>query len=80
MIGLALFGRMPLWQVVQQMALTLDGKDIPAPSASVQARQRLGPEPMAHLFTLLTKAWGRAHEVHAGQMRVLAVDGVVGPR
>jgi hypothetical protein len=76
-IGLALFRRMPLWQVVQQMALTLDGKDIPAPSASVQARQRLGPEPMAHLFTLLTKAWGRAHEVHAGQMRVLAVDGVV---
>ena len=36
-IGLALFRRMPLWQVVQQMALTLDGKDIPAPSASVQA-------------------------------------------
>jgi hypothetical protein len=76
-IGLALFRHMPLWQVVQEMALTLDGKELPAPSASVQARQRLRPEPMAHLFTLLTQAWGRAHAVHAGDLRVLAVDGVV---
>ncbi len=76
-IGLALFRHMPLWQVVHEMALTLDGKQLPAPSASVQARQRLGAEPMAHLFALLTNAWGRAHAVHAGDLRVLAVDGVV---
>ena len=49
---------MPLWQVVQEMALTLDGKELPAPSANVQARQRLGPEPLEHLFGLLTRAWG----------------------
>lgn len=76
-IGLALLRHMPLWQVVREMALTLDGQDLPAPSASVQARQRLGPEPLAHLFGLLTQAWGRAHPVHPDALRVLAVDGVV---
>ena len=68
---------MPLWQVVQEMALTLEGKELPAPSASVQVRQRLGAQPMEHLFALLANAWGRAHAVHAGDLRVLAVDGVV---
>ncbi|MCG2601856.1 MULTISPECIES: IS4 family transposase [Burkholderiales] len=76
-IGLALFRQMPLWQVVQEMALTLDGQALPAPSASVQARQRLGAEPLAHLFERLTQAWGRAHPVHEDALRVLAVDGVV---
>ena len=76
-IGLALFRQMPLWQVVQEMALTLDGQELPAPSASVQARQRLGAEPLEHLFGLLTQAWGRAHPVHEETLRVLAVDGVV---
>jgi len=32
---------------------------------------------MEHLFTLLANAWGRAHAVHATDLRVLAVDGVV---
>lgn len=76
-IGLALFRHMPLWQVVQEMALTLDGQDLPVPSSSVQARQRLGAEPLAHLFGLLTDAWARAHPVHEASLRVLAVDGVV---
>lgn len=76
-IGLALFRQMPMWQVVQEMALTLDGQDLPVPSSSVQARQRLGPEPLAHLFGLLTDAWARARPVHDNALRVLAVDGVV---
>lgn len=76
-IGLALYRHLPLWQVVQEMSLTLDGQELPAPSASVQARQRLGAEPLAHLFGLLTEAWGRAHPVHEESLRVLAVDGVV---
>ena len=76
-IGLALFRHMSLWQVVEQMALTLDGQDLPVPSSSVGARQRLGAEPLAHLFGLLTQAWGRAHPVHPEDLRVLAVDGVV---
>ena len=76
-IGLALFRNLPLWQVVQEMALTLDAKELPAPSASVQVRQRLGSKPMEHLFALLANAWGRAHAVQAGELRVQAVDGVV---
>lgn len=76
-IGLALFRHMPLWQVVHEMALTLDGQDLPVPSSSVQARQRLGAKPLAHLFGLLTDAWARAHPVHEASLRVLAVDGVV---
>lgn len=76
-IVLALFRQMPMWQVVQEMALTLEGQDMPVPSSSVQARQRLGPEPLAHLFGLLTNAWARARPVHDNALRVLAVDGVV---
>jgi hypothetical protein len=76
-IGLALFRHMPLWQVVQEMALTLDEQALPAPSSSVQARQRLGAQPLEHLFELLTHAWGRFQPVHAQDLRVLAVDGVV---
>ncbi|WP_234385111.1 IS4 family transposase, partial [Paracidovorax avenae] len=76
-IGLALYRHLPLWQVVREMALTLDGQDLPVPSSSVGARQRLGAEPLAHLFGMLTDAWGRAHPVHEADLRVLAVDGVV---
>lgn len=38
---------MPLGQGVQDMTLTLDGPQLPAPSASVHARQRLGDDPTA---------------------------------
>lgn len=75
-IGLALFRDRPLWQVVQQLALSLDGQRLPVPSASVQARQRLGEEPLAQLFSLLTGAWGRC-QAASQPLRVLAVDGVV---
>ncbi len=75
-IGLALFRNRPLWQVVQQLNLCLDGQALPAPSASVQARQRLGEEPLARLFGLLIRAWSRT-PANPGSLRVLAVDGVV---
>ena len=75
-IGLALFRNRPLWQVVQQLDLSLQGQSLPAPSASVQARQRLGEEPLAELFGLLTRAWSRT-AASPGALRVLAVDGVV---
>ena len=77
-IGLALFRNRPLWQVVQQLELSLDGQALPAPSVSVQARQRLGEEPLAQLFGLLTQAWSRNKPGTKQQaLRVLAVDGVV---
>ena len=43
-IGLALFRHMPLWQVVQEMALTLDGQALPAPSARAQCQRSGSPE------------------------------------
>ncbi|MCC4604563.1 transposase domain-containing protein, partial [Xanthomonas campestris] len=76
-IGLALFRDRPLWQVVQQLDLSLDAQALPAPSASVQARQRLGEEPLAELFGLLTRAWSRTPVDTQRPLRVLAVDGVV---
>ena len=74
-IGLSLYRRLPMWQVVQQLSLSLDDKPLPAPSASVQARQRLGSAPLRELFGLLTQAWSRPSTTPA--LRVLAVDGVV---
>lgn len=76
-IGLALFRDRPLWQVVQQLDLSLDGQAPPAPSVSVQARQRLGEQPLAELFALLTQAWSRPAVNVRQPLRVLAVDGVV---
>lgn len=58
-IGLALFRNLPLWQVVQQLALSLDQQPLPPPSASVQACQCLGDEPMAHLCRIFTQAGNR---------------------
>jgi len=74
-IGLSLYRQLPMWQVVQQLSLSLDDKPLPAPSASVQARQRLGCQPLEQLFELLARAWSRPSQ--AQSMRVLAVDGVV---
>lgn len=74
-IGLSLYRQLPMWQVVQQLSLSLDGQELPAPSASVQARQRLGCEPLEQLFRLLTHAWSRPSAT--ASLRVLAVDGVV---
>ena len=45
-IGLALFRNQPIWHVVRQLDLTLDGQPIAAPSAAVQDRQCLGEERM----------------------------------
>jgi len=75
-IGLSLYRQLPMWQVVQQLSLSLDGQALPVPSASVQARQRLGCEPLAQLFALMTRAWSRPTAPDSS-LRVLAVDGVV---
>lgn len=77
-IGLALFRNLPIWDVVRQLGLMLDGQALPAPSASVQARQRLGDQPLAILFRLLTQAWsGQRAAQDTWPLRILAVDGVV---
>jgi len=74
-IGLSLNRQLPMWQVVHQLSLSLDAQTLPAPSTSVQARQRLGSQPLQELFQLLTRAWSRPGSGTA--LRVLAVDGVV---
>lgn len=74
-IGLSLYRQLPMWQVVQQLSLSLDGCKLPAPSVSVQARQRLGCDPLRQLFGLITQAWSRPGAT--ASLRVLAVDGVV---
>jgi hypothetical protein len=76
-IGLALFRNLPLWQVVDQLALCLHDQPLPAPSASVQARQRLGYEPLQQLFHLLANAWTRHQPQVKTKLRTLAVDGCV---
>jgi hypothetical protein len=76
-IGLSLYRQLPMWQVVHQLSLSLDGQTLPAPSASVQARQRLGSQPLQELFQLLTRAWSRPSTDTGTALRVLAVDGVV---
>jgi len=82
-IGLALFRNRPIWHVVRQLDLALDTpKSVCAPSAAVQGRQRLGDEPLAHLFKQLSRAWGAQRDGQApglNGLRLLAVDGVVSP-
>lgn len=80
-IGLALFRNQPIWHVVRQLQLqlTLDGPPMTVPSAAVQARQRVGDEPLQQLFALLTSAWTASVSPAPCVLglRVLAVDGVV---
>ncbi|MCQ3032970.1 IS4 family transposase [Pseudomonas syringae] len=79
-VGLALFKNEPIWLIVQQLGLALNDGKVPAPSASVQARQRLGEAPLAALFTQLAEAWGQAKQPATASffgLRSFAVDGVV---
>lgn len=78
-IGLALFRRMSVWDVVSRMNIMLPGNQLlVAPSAVVQARQRLGVDAVRQTFNLTQRAWHAAaeHPTWAG-LRVLGVDGVV---
>ena len=80
-IGLALFRNQPIWYVVEQLQLTLGQRQTCVPSASVQARQRLGHEPLKHLFYQLNQHWQvetpqPASHAYQG-LSVFAVDGVI---
>jgi hypothetical protein len=79
-IGLALFRNLPIWHVVHQLNLTLGGEPLSAPSTAIQARQRLGDEPLAHLFRQLAQHWAAPHAATRAELHglaLLAVDGVV---
>lgn len=79
-IGLALFRNQPIWYVVQQLDLVQGESSFCYPSASVQARQRLGEEPLADLFRTLSQSWrqeGMMTQKNYQGLQVFAVDGVV---
>jgi len=79
-VGLALFKNEPIWRIVQQLGLAEGDGALPAPSAAIQARQRLGEAPLATLFEILAHAWtdvGPPATALFRDLRTYAVDGVV---
>ncbi len=68
-ISMAFFRRMSAWDVVSRMNIMLPGqRPLVAPSAVVQARQRLGSEAVRQVFDLTQKSWHEAagHPTWAG--------------
>ena len=78
-VGMSLFRNDPVWDIANKLDVSLPGKNrFVAPSAVVQARQRLGDEAIGHAFKLMAqRAFGKyAFEQWCG-LNVLAVDGVM---
>jgi hypothetical protein len=78
-IGMALFRNRPIWDVVDKLDLALADRHQPvlARSASIQARGRLGEEPMQWLFERCGRQW--AHDsADRDRYRGLALYGVDG--
>ena len=78
-IGMSLFRDETVWGIASRLDISLPGKNrLVAPSALVQARQRLGSEAVMHAFQLLAQQTfsNKAFEQWCG-LNVLAVDGVV---
>ena len=78
-VGMSLFRNDPVWDIANKLDVLLPGKKrFVAPSAVVQARQRLGADAVGHTFKLMAqRAFGEyAFEQWCG-LNVLAVDGVM---
>ncbi len=78
-LGMALYRNRRINELVASLDLALPGRrgPTPAPSAIVQARDRLGDEPMRWLFEVCAEKW--AHEgARSLQWRGLAIYGVDG--
>ena len=78
-VGMALYRHIPMGQIVNQLDILLPGKrHFVAPSAVVQARQRLGEGPVRKVFEQTQQLWHHAtsHPNWCG-LRLLGVDGVV---
>lgn len=76
---MALFRHLPMSQIVNQLDVILPGdKPFVAPSAIVQARQRLGELPIKEVFEQTQLLWNQ-HLPHSNWcgLKVLGVDGVV---
>jgi IS4 transposase len=79
LVGMALYRHIPMGQLVNQLDILLPGKrPFVAPSAVVQARQRLGEEAVKQVFEQTQQLWHDAlPQSHWCGLRLLGVDGVV---
>lgn len=78
-IGMALEREEPLHQIVNRLDIMLPGnRPFVAPSAVIQARQRLGSDAVRRVFTQTAQMWHNSviHPHWCG-LTLLAVDGVV---
>ena len=76
-LGMGLFWDRSIRDVVDQLGLVMPGTTSLAPSAITQARQRLGPEPLEHLFRRVAAAWSSPVDSPGyHDLAVFAVDGV----
>jgi IS4 transposase len=79
LVGMALYRHIPMSQIVNQLDILLPGnRPFVAPSAVVQARQRLGDEAIKQVFEQTQSLWHKAlPQSHWCGLRLLGVDGVV---
>ena len=78
-IGMALFRKFPMSQLVNQLDILLpNGAPYVAPSAVTQARQKLGSESIRTIFEQTQKQWHhQAEHPHWCGLNLYGVDGVV---
>ena len=78
-LGMSLYRQEPVWSIVSKLQLMLPGKQaLVAPSAVVQARQRLGADAVKVVVEQSQQRWNKdaAHKSWHG-LTLLGVDGVV---
>lgn len=78
-VGMALFRHLPMNQIINQLDIVLPGdKPFVAPSAIVQARQRLGEAPVREVFEQTQSIWNSKLPISSWcGLTLLGVDGVV---
>ena len=78
-IGMSLFRKESVWNIASRMDIALPGKKpLIAPSAMVQARQRLGAEAVEQVFRKMADHWYQQNEFERWNgLNILGVDGVV---
>lgn len=78
-VGMAIFRHIPMSQIVNQLDIVLPGKNVyVAPSAVVQARQRLGADVVKEVFEQTQLVWNETipHPNWSG-LTLYGVDGIV---
>ncbi len=78
-IGMSLFRQESVWNIATKMDIALPGKNpLVAPSAMVQARQRLGVDAVKTVFMKMAAQWYQSQQFETWSgLNLLAVDGVV---